>query len=89
VAGDGAKATDDDIREAIGETRLCPAGSRSWQLAVLAGCAAAMDHIHDLESAALARFQRNASMPGREDLGRQWMDFVAASMADNTRHDPF
>lgn len=52
-------------------------------------CATAMDHIHDLESGALARFRRDASMPVREALGRQWMAFVAAKMLGDTRHDPF
>lgn len=89
TARDNAKATHDDIRETIGETRLHPAGSTSWQLGVLAACAAARDHIRDLESGALARFRRNTSMPVRETLGRQWTAFVAASMADNRRHDPF
>ena len=58
VARDNARATRDGIREAAGETRLVPAGSRSWRLAVLAACAAARDHVDDLESGALARFRR-------------------------------
>jgi hypothetical protein len=41
VARDNAKAIHDDIREAVAETRLHPAGSRAWRLAVLAACAAA------------------------------------------------
>jgi Hemerythrin HHE cation binding domain len=84
VAWDNARAIDDDIREAVSETRLYPAGSRSWRLAVLAACAAVTDHIDDLESGALARFGRDASAQTREALGRQWVDFVA----DSTRHDP-
>jgi hypothetical protein len=34
-------------------------------------------------------FRRHASMSAREALGRRWMTSMAASMADNTRHDPF
>jgi hypothetical protein len=49
----------------------------------------AADHRRaDLESGALARFRRDASVQTREALGRQWMAFVAASMADDRRHDP-
>jgi len=86
---DNARATDDDIREAVGETRLHPVSSRSWQLAVLAACAAARDHVHDLESGALARFGRDAPRPTRDVLGRQWTAFVAASMYRDKHHDPF
>ena len=89
VARDNASATHDDIREAVGETRLYLAGSRSWRLAVFAVRAAAMDHIHDLESGALARFRRDASVQAREALGHQWMAFVAACVSDDMRHDPF
>jgi hypothetical protein len=46
-----------------------------------------MDHIHNLESA-LVRFRREASMPVREAMGRQWMTYMTASLADSTRHDP-
>ena len=84
-----ARATQGDIREAVGETRLCPAGSRSWQMSVLAACAAARDHIDDLKAGALSRFRREASMPVRELLGRQWMTYIADAMSDNTAHDPF
>jgi hypothetical protein len=89
LAWDNAKATHDDLREAARETRLHPAGSRPWRLAVAAACAAAKDHIHELESGALARFRRDAPMPAREALGRQWMTFVAASGDLGTHHDPF
>ena len=68
-----------------------PAGGS--RLAVLLLGAAAMGMrstaVHDLESGALARFRRDASMPVREALGRQWMAFVAARMLGDTRHDPF
>jgi hypothetical protein len=89
VARDNARATHDDIREAVGETRLYPAGSRSWRLAVFAARAAAMDHIHDLESGALVRFRRDASVQTREALGRQWMAFVAACVSDDISNNPF
>jgi len=89
AARDNARATHGDIREAVGETRLYPVGSRSWRLAVAAARAAAMDHIHDLESGALARFRRDASAQAREALGHQWMAFVAACVADDMSHDPF
>jgi Hemerythrin HHE cation binding domain len=89
TARENARAAHDDIREAVGETRLYPAGSRSWRLAVAAARAAAMDHIHDLESGALARFRRDASVQAREALGHQWMAFVAACAADDMSLDPF
>jgi Hemerythrin HHE cation binding domain len=88
-ARDNARATDDDILEAVRETRLYPAGSRSWQLAVLAACAAAADHINDLESGALARFRRDAPIPVRDALGRQWMAFVAANASRDKHRGPF
>jgi Hemerythrin HHE cation binding domain len=89
LARDKARATHDDLREAVGETRLYPAGSRLWRLAVFAARAAAMDHIHDLESGALARFRRGASVQTREALGYQWTAFVAACTADDTSPGPF
>ena len=87
VARDSARATHDDIRETVGETRLYRSGSRPWRLAVSAACAAVAVHVHDLESGALARFRREASMPTREALGRQWMAFVTARMADGKGYD--
>jgi len=87
-ARESAKATHDDIREAVLETRLYPPGSRPWQLAILAACAAARDHINDLESGALARFRRAASVPTREALGRHWAAFVAASVPSGLCDDP-
>ncbi len=88
VAYDNARAAQDDIREAIRESRLSPAGSRSWRLAVLAACTAAIDYINDLESGALVRFGHQGSMQTREALGRQWMAFTAASMDGDTPQDP-
>ena len=87
VARDNARATHGDLRESVREARLYPAGSRSWRLAVLAACAAAVEHIDDLESGALARFQRDAPMPVREALGQQWVAFVAVSTAGDTRRN--
>ena len=77
-----ARGTHDDIREALGEARLHPAGSPLWRLAVLAARAGALEHIHDLESGPLARFQRDVSPQIRETLGRQWLAFAAALDAD-------
>jgi Hemerythrin HHE cation binding domain len=88
-ARDNARATHGDIREAVREGRLYPTGSGPWRLAVLAACAAAIEHIDDLESGALARFRHDAPMPVREALGRQWLAFVAPSTAGDTCHDPF
>ena len=87
VARDNARAAHDDIRETVRETRLYRSGSRPWRLAVSAACAAVAVHVHDLESGALARFRREASMPTREALGRQWMAFVTARTADDERYD--
>jgi hypothetical protein len=89
VARGNARATHGHLREAVREARLYPAGSRAWRLAVLAARAAAIEHIDDLESGALARFPRDASMPVREALGRQWLAVVAASIDGDARHDPF
>jgi hypothetical protein len=89
AARDNARATHDDLREAVREARLHPAGSRAWRLAVLAARAAAIEHIDDLESGALARFRRDASIPVREGLARQWLAFVAISTDGGPHPDPF
>lgn len=88
-ARDNARDTHADLREAVREARLYQVGSRPWRLAVLAACAAAIEHIDDLESGALARFRHDAPMPIREALARQWLAFVTPSTAGGTRHDPF
>jgi hypothetical protein len=85
VARDHAKAAH---QRGGSRDRLYLAGSRSWQLAVFAGCADAMDHIHDLESGAQARLRRDASVQTRDALGREWIAFVADCMAEDIRHDP-
>jgi hypothetical protein len=77
-----ARAVDDEIREAVREARLHPAGSRPWRLAVDAACRAAADHVGDLESGALARFGRQAPPQAREALGRQWQAFVSGREDD-------
>ena len=56
---------------------------------VLAACAAAADHIDDLESGALDRFRRDAPIPAPDALGRQWMAFVAANVSGDKHRDPF
>ena len=84
----GAAALDDavaclnDIHHAIAETRLLPSGSREWWRAVNAARQASERHITQLESGALADFRRCASQRLRNDLGRQWMAFVAALQHD-------
>lgn len=69
------------MRAAVGETRLHPPGSLPWRMALLTACAAARDHINDLERGALARFRREARAPACELLGHHWLAYVAARPA--------
>jgi hypothetical protein len=73
---------DDDIREAVAEARLQPAGSLRWRLAVRAARAAADQHIEVIESGPLPRFRRRAPGRVRVILGRHWTAFMAARRRD-------
>lgn len=79
---DDAVACLNDIHSAVAEARLLPPGSRAWWRAVNAARWATDCHISQLESGALADFRRRASTRLRDDLGRQWMAFVAALRRD-------
>jgi hypothetical protein len=71
-----------DIREALGEARIRPAGSAVWWLAVRAAVATAISHIDAIESGPLAVFRWEASPQIRETLGAQWVAFVTARACD-------
>jgi|GraSoiStandDraft_48_1057284.scaffolds.fasta_scaffold136914_2 hypothetical protein len=71
-----------DVREAMDEARLHPAGSPLWWLAIRAARAAAISHIDAVESGPLARFRWETSPREREILGRQWVGFVTARASD-------
>jgi hypothetical protein len=55
----------DDIREAIGETRLHPAGYPAWRQAVKDALSACVDHFDRQELGILADFRRRADRPLR------------------------
>lgn len=67
-----------DIREAIAETRLQPAGSEVWWQAVRAVLSACAAHIHRMESGPLPEFRDSTVRGLRERLGAQWSAFVSA-----------
>ncbi|MBV9450513.1 MAG: hemerythrin domain-containing protein [Streptosporangiaceae bacterium] len=80
---------DADIREAVAEARLQPAGSRLWWLVVSAAQTAVDRRIDAIESVPLRRFRQQAPEHAREALGRQWIRFMAALDGDHrTRPDP-
>lgn len=76
-------ASHDDIREAVAEARLRPAGSHGWWMAVRAARAAADQHIDVIESGPLPRFRRRTPEQVRALLGRQWLAFTTALQRDS------
>jgi hypothetical protein len=84
-----AIADHDDIREAIREADLQPAGSAAWWRAVTAARRAAGRHIVREELQSLAAFARRAAPGRREELGRQWILFVEARVRDAPAHYGF
>lgn len=79
-----ALADHDDIREAIAETRLHPCDSAPWRLAVGAARRATLDHMAREERDILLGFGPGATARTRDDLGRQWIRFIAARTRDAT-----
>ena len=77
-----ARDANADLRAAVQESRLCPPGSRRWQLAVRAAIRAARDHVACVESGALARYQRHAGRADRQSLASRWTAFITARTLD-------
>jgi hypothetical protein len=76
-------ADGEDIREAIAEAALQPAGSPGWWRAVndaLHDCSSCLDRE---ERGLLATLARHADPALRDRLGRQWLAFLAARTSDN------
>ena len=78
-----AIADHEDIREAVREADLQPIGSAAWWRTVTAIRRAASQHIAREEQGPLAAFARSAAPGLREELGRQWLSFVAARLRDD------
>jgi hypothetical protein len=79
---DDAVASLNDIHDAIAEARLLTVGSQTWWRAVNAARQASAHHISQFETGALADFRRQTAQRLRDDLGRQWMAFIAALRRD-------
>lgn len=77
-----AIADHDDIREAISEARLRPAGSRLWWVAVSAVPAITIGHLDQEERGPLAAGLTRLAMSQRRELGRQYAGFVTAWTLD-------
>ena len=77
-----AVADHDDIREAIGEAALQPVGSALWWGAVRAALAVSADHLDREERAMLAGCLPRLTISQRLELGRQWLEFIAAWRLD-------
>ncbi len=71
-----------DLREAVAEASLQPAGSAAWWPLATAARRIASRHIAWEESRLLVAFARTASGDLRDELGRQWTAFTAARLAD-------
>jgi hypothetical protein len=71
-----------DLREAMEEARLSPAGLLTWRMAVQAACRAVQTHIAWVESGPLARYQRHTAPAARRATGRQWVFFMTARVLD-------
>jgi hypothetical protein len=76
-----AIADHNDIREAISEASLQPAGSGLWWQAVRAALAATAEHL-DREGRTILHGRSGLTMSQRRDLGRQWSEFIAAWTLD-------
>jgi len=81
-----AAADHDDIRDAIGEAALQPAGSARWWGAVRAVLAISAGHLEREERDMLVGWQARLTMSRRRELGRQWLGFTAALRLDAAQH---
>jgi hypothetical protein len=73
-----AVADHDEIREAISEACLQPAGSRLWWGAVRAVLDTTAEHLDREENGPLADCLPRLTINQRRELGRQWSAFMAA-----------
>lgn len=72
-----AVADHDDIREAIGEAALQPAGSALWWAAVRSALAISAAQLDREERDMLGGWLPSLTMSQRLELGRQWLAFVS------------
>jgi len=77
-----AVADHDDIREAISEARLRPAGSRLWGAAVGAALVITAGHLDREERGPLAASLPRLTMRQRRELGTQYAGFITAWTLD-------
>lgn len=73
-----AVADHDEIREAIGEAALQPAGSALWWAAVRSALAISANQLDREERDVLSGWLPRLTMSQRHELGRQWLAFVSA-----------
>jgi hypothetical protein len=78
-------AEHDDIREAIGEAALQPAGSALWWRAVRTVQADVLLHLDREEGELLVDLRRQLTVRQRVEFGRQWTAFIAAWTLDASR----
>lgn len=78
-------AEHDDIREAIAEAALQPAGSVPWWRAVRAVQADVLLHFDQEERDILVGLRRQLTVRQRVELGRQWMAFIATWTLDSSQ----
>lgn len=81
----GLAADHRDIREAIAEAALRPAGSAAWWRSVRAVQADLPLHLAQEERGLLASLRKQLATERRLELGRQWTAFVAAWTLDAAR----
>ena len=81
-------ADHDDIRAAVEEASLQPAGSAPWWRAVTAAVAACAEHLDREERGVLAECLPRLTWAQRQMLGHQWSAFVAAQIRDSV-HRPW
>jgi Hemerythrin HHE cation binding domain len=80
-----AIADHDDIRAALQETALQPAGSSAWWRAATAVLRLTRDHMDAEEHGILRSFARRASPELRHELAQRWVSFAAARIRDTAR----
>jgi hypothetical protein len=78
-------AEHDDIREAIAEAALQPAGSAPWWRAVRAVQADLPCHLDREERDTLVDLRCQLTVRQRVELGRQWMAFIATWRLDGSQ----
>ncbi|MGH3297023.1 MAG: hemerythrin domain-containing protein [Trebonia sp.] len=81
-------ADHDDIREAIAEAALQPAGSALWWRAVRTVQTNIPLHLDHEERDILVSLQHQLTTSRRLEIGRQWTAFTAAWMQDASQSPP-